>query len=386
LEFDFDDVIVNSKVYRRVLASARGKVLEANRPIIEGDLIDLSDSQTVTEGKIDEVTQDLECLIVSQHEQPVKALPEPSISQTANDLSQPRMFAGQEIPERENTRALYTTNVSQKHRDDSVNVPGYVSSKFVEGGDPDINKTLQENSENPKKEVRFGDYVLGRTLHVGKQSKVKLCWKVEGGVQVAIKLIKCAPLVLNPTLLANIYREIAILRELHHPNIVRLVELLETERHIGVILEYASGGDLLDYISNHRYLRDNAAQRIFAQLVCGVGYLHKKGVVHRDLKPENIFLDRNRNIIISGFTWANTFNPEDELGDEIEYDLPHREFVKRWELDKILPNGSRRGDLMQTRCGAPIYAAPELVSCTSVYKGRKVDIWSCGVILVSLSS
>jgi protein-serine/threonine kinase len=340
LEFDFDDVIVNSKVYRRVLASARGKVLEANRPIIEGDLIDLSDLQTVTEAKIVEVTQDLECLIVSQHEQPVNALPEPSISQTANDLSQPRMFAGQEIPERENPRALYTTNVSQKYRDDSVNVPGYVSSKFVEGGDPDISKTIQENSENPKKEVRFGDYVLGRTLHVGKQSKVKLCWKDEGGVQVAIKLIKRAPQVGNWTWLAKIYREIAILRELHHPNIVRLFEFLETEKHIGVILEYASGGELLDYISNHRYLRDNAAQRIFAQLVCGVGYLHKKGVVHRDLRLENILLDRNRNIIISGFFWADIFNPEGELGDEIEYNL----------LDKILPNGSRRGDLMQTRC------------------------------------
>jgi serine/threonine protein kinase len=138
------------------------------------------------------------------------------------------MFAGQESPERENTRALYTTNVSQKHRDDSVNVPGYVSSTFVEGGDPDISKTLQENSENPKKEARFGDYVLGRTLHVGEQSKVKLCRKVEGGVQVAIKLIKCAPQVENPMWLAKIYREIAILREFHHPNIVRLFELLET--------------------------------------------------------------------------------------------------------------------------------------------------------------
>ncbi len=201
-------------------------------------------------------------------------------------------------------------------------------------------------------------------------------------LQVAIKLIRRDSVGTNPGRLAKIYREIAILREISHPNIVRLHEMVETEKQIGIILEYASGGELFDYILNHRYLKDPAARRLFAQLVSGVGYLHKKGIVHRDLKLENLLLDRNRNIIVTDFGFANTFDPSDELGNEIEYHLASRDFVKKMELDKVGASGFRRGDLMQTSCGSPCYAAPELVVSDSLYTGRKVDVWSCGVILV----
>ncbi|QSZ37604.1 hypothetical protein DSL72_008703 [Monilinia vaccinii-corymbosi] len=239
------------------------------------------------------------------------------------------------------------------------------------------------NSGKREKNTKFGEYYLGNTLGEGEFGKVKMGWKSEG-IQVAIKLIRRDSVGTNPTRLAKIYREIAILREINHPNIVQLHEMVETEKQIGIILEYASGGELFDYILNHRYLKDNAARRLFAQLVSGVGYLHKKGIVHRDLKLENLLLDRNRNIIITDFGFANTFNPDDELGDEIEYNLSSREYVKRMELDKVLPNGSRRGDLMQTSCGSPCYAAPELVVSDSLYTGRKVDVWSCGVILYAM--
>ena len=234
-----------------------------------------------------------------------------------------------------------------------------------------------------RKETKFGEYMLGQTLGEGEFGKVKLGWKKDGSVQVAIKLIRRDSLGSNPSRLPKIYREISILRELSHPNIVRLHEMVETDRHIGIILEYASGGELFDYILNHRYLKDNAARRLFAQLVSGVGYLHKKGIVHRDLKLENLLLDRNRNIIITDFGFANTFDPRDELTDEIEYGLTNRDFVKRLDLERVQDSGSRRGDLMQTSCGSPCYAAPELVVTDSLYTGRKVDVWSCGVILVS---
>ncbi|KAL2405858.1 Serine/threonine-protein kinase KIN4 [Exophiala dermatitidis] len=242
----------------------------------------------------------------------------------------------------------------------------------------------QDYSKARRKEVQFGDYMLGQTLGEGEFGKVKLGWKKDGSTQVAIKLIRRETVASNPTRLPKIYREISILRDLAHPNIVRLHEMVETERHIGIILEYASGGELFDYILNHRYLKDPAARRLFAQLVSGVGYLHKKGIVHRDLKLENLLLDQNRNIIITDFGFANTFDPKDELSDEIEYNLGNKEFVRKFKLDRLDARGMRRGDLMQTSCGSPCYAAPELVVSDSLYTGRKVDVWSCGVILYAM--
>ncbi|KAI9885355.1 MAG: hypothetical protein M1823_002864 [Watsoniomyces obsoletus] len=228
-------------------------------------------------------------------------------------------------------------------------------------------------------ELRFGDYVLGRTLGEGEFGKVKMGWKQADGVQVAIKLIRKEALGTNPTRLPKINREIHILKELSHPNIVRLHEVHDTDRYIGIILEYASGGELFDYILNHRYLKDPSARRLFAQLVSGVGYLHKKGVVHRDLKLENLLLDRHKNIIITDFGFANTFDPKDELGDEVEYHLEDKNFIKRLDLVRV-----RRGDLFSTSCGSPAYAAPELVTRDGLYTGRKVDVWSCGVILYAM--
>ena len=239
-----------------------------------------------------------------------------------------------------------------------------------------------QNASSRRKETRFGEYILGQTLGEGEFGKVKLGWKTDGSVQVAIKLIRRESLGSNPSRLPKINREIKILETLQHPNIVKLHEMAETPQYIGMVLEYASGGELFDYILNHRYLKDNTARKLFAQLVSGVGYLHKKGIVHRDLKLENLLLDRNRNIIITDFGFANTFDARDSLEEEIEYHLSDKEYVRRMELDK-LHNGSRRGDLMATSCGSPCYAAPELVVTDSLYTGRKVDVWSCGVILVS---
>jgi protein-serine/threonine kinase len=196
-------------------------------------------------------------------------------------------------------------------------------------------------------------------------------------VQIATKRIRR-----DRSQLHAVYREISILRLLQHPNIVRFHGGVETDRHIDLFFEYASGGNLLDYVDHYHYLKESSARRLFAQLIAGVGYLHNSGVVHRNLKLENLLLDRNLNVIITGFNIANKFRANDELGMDIEMKLDNQEHVKEMGLDVVGEDGCRPGDIMQTSCGSECYAAPELVVSDSLYTGRKVDIWSCGVILV----
>jgi len=318
-------------------------------------------------------------------QQPPSAVQSRSVSNvaTATSPAKPVKEEGQVINRVVVTDPQIDIAREQERQAEAVPIQDTARSANVASSEGATVQRRQDHSASAsrRKETKFGEYVLGQTLGEGEFGKVKLGWKKDGSVQVAIKLIRLEALGSNQSRLPKIRREISILRELSHPNIVRLHEMVETKAVIGIILEYASGGELFDYILNQRYLKDNSARRLFAQLVSGVGYLHKKGIVHRDLKLENLLLDRNRNIIITDFGFANNFDPRDELPEDI--DLSDRNYLKKMGLDQV-KNGSRRGDLMQTSCGSPCYAAPELVVTDSLYTGRKVDVWSCGVILVGV--
>ncbi|KAI9593935.1 kinase-like domain-containing protein [Syncephalis fuscata] len=198
----------------------------------------------------------------------------------------------------------------------------------------------------------LGPYVMLQTVGEGEFAKVKLGMHVDTGEEAAIKLIRKEN-VDSSTRLAKIKREIMVLRSVRHPNVVRLFDVIETEKYIGIVMEYASGGELFDHILAHRYLKERDAGRLFAQLISGVSYMHSKNIVHRDLKLENLLLDRNRDVIITDFGFANQFDIS-------------------------------QGDLMATSCGSPCYAAPELVVSEGMYVGTAVDIWSCGVILYAM--
>ncbi|KAI8340932.1 kinase-like domain-containing protein, partial [Chlamydoabsidia padenii] len=193
----------------------------------------------------------------------------------------------------------------------------------------------------------LGHYRLVETLGIGEFGKIKLGIHTETDQKVAIKIIKKRS---DPTILAKIEREIEILKSLRHPHIVKLIEVVETDTKIGIILEYASGGELFEYVLSHNSLDEDTARNLFAQLISSVKYMHVKGIVHRDLKLENmLFLDDEQTqLIVSDFGFAN--------GD--------------------------KKDLLKTSCGSPTYAAPELVFPSSNgYKGQAADIWSLGVIL-----
>ncbi|KAF9221803.1 Pkinase-domain-containing protein [Gyrodon lividus] len=206
---------------------------------------------------------------------------------------------------------------------------------------------------HPRRTIpKFGPYILLQTVGEGEFGKVKLGLHSQWGEEVAVKLIRRGNIDTSVRM-SKVEREIEVLRTLKHPNIVRLYDVIETDKYIGIILEYASGGELFDHILAHRYLKEKDAAKLFSQLISGVWYIHQKKIVHRDLKLENLLLDRHRNVIITDFGFANRFE-------------------------------HRTDDLMQTSCGSPCYAAPELVISEGLYVGSAVDIWSCGVILYAM--
>ena len=222
---------------------------------------------------------------------------------------------------------------------------------------------LQNNKPTQtQKFSSFGPYIVGNTLGEGEFGKVKLGWSkvnnssngdyMEISKQVAIKLIKRDALTNDKSKEIKVYREINALKQSKHPNIVKLEEVLQNSKYIGIVLEYASGGEFYKYIQKRRFLKENVACKLFAQLISGVSYIHSNGLVHRDLKLENLLLDKNENLIITDFGFVNEYYSN---------------------------NG-----LMETSCGSPCYAAPELVISNKPYDARKADIWSCGVILFAM--
>ncbi|KAH0618875.1 hypothetical protein JD844_018398 [Phrynosoma platyrhinos] len=140
--------------------------------------------------------------------------------------------------------------------------------------------------------------------------------------------------------LIHIRREIEIMSSLNHPHVIAVHEVFENSSKIVIVMEYASKGDLYDYITERQKLTEQEARHFFRQVVSAIYYCHKNGIVHRDLKLENILLDANGNIKIADFGLSNVF-----------------------QQDRLL----------QTFCGSPLYASPEIV-----------DSWSLGVLLYIL--
>lgn len=196
----------------------------------------------------------------------------------------------------------------------------------------------------------IGNYRLLKTIGKGNFAKVKLARHILTGREVAIKIIDKTQL--NPTSLQKLFREVRIMKGLNHPNIVQLFEVIETDKTLYLVMEYASGGEVFDYLVSHGRMKEVEARAKFRQIVSAVHYCHTKNIVHRDLKAENLLLDADSNIKIADFGFSNEFT----LGNKLD-----------------------------TFCGSPPYAAPELFQGKK-YDGPEVDVWSLGVILYTLVS
>ncbi|XP_025105289.1 serine/threonine-protein kinase MARK2-like isoform X4 [Pomacea canaliculata] len=219
------------------------------------------------------------------------------------------------------------------------------------GGD-DVNPSILHPSvpRNRSDEPHIGKYRLIKTIGKGNFAKVKLAKHVPTGKEVAIKIIDKTQL--NPSSLQKLFREVRIMKLLDHPNIVKIFEVIETEKTLYLVMEYASGGEVFDYLVAHGRMKEKEARAKFRQIVSAVQYCHQKHIVHRDLKAENLLLDGDMNIKIADYGFSNEFVP---------------------------------GNKLDTFCGSPPYAAPELFQGKK-YDGPEVDVWSLGVILYTLVS
>uniref|UniRef100_A0A9R1SNT0 MAP/microtubule affinity-regulating kinase 3 n=2 Tax=Cyprinus carpio TaxID=7962 RepID=A0A9R1SNT0_CYPCA len=196
----------------------------------------------------------------------------------------------------------------------------------------------------------IGCYRLLKTIGKGNFAKVKLAKHILTGKEVAVKIIDKTQL--NTSSLQKLFREVRIMKLLNHPNIVKLFEVIETDKTLYLMMEYASGGEVFDYLVAHGRMKEKEARAKFRQIVSAVQYCHQKCIVHRDLKAENLLLDADMNIKIADFGFSNEFT----LGSKLD-----------------------------TFCGSPPYAAPELFQGKK-YDGPEVDVWSLGVILYTLVS
>nr|XP_029543852.1 MAP/microtubule affinity-regulating kinase 3 isoform X9 [Oncorhynchus nerka] len=213
-----------------------------------------------------------------------------------------------------------------------------------------VRSGVRTRNSGADEQPHVGNYRLLKTIGKGNFAKVKLARHILTGREVAIKIIDKTQL--NSNSLQKLFREVRIMKLLNHPNIVKLFEVIETERTLYLVMEYASGGEVFDYLVAHGRMKEKEARAKFRQIVSAVQYCHQKHIVHRDLKAENLLLDADMNIKIADFGFSNEFT---------------------------------MGNKLDTFCGSPPYAAPELFQGKK-YDGPEVDVWSLGVILYTLVS
>ncbi|KAF4471851.1 CAMK CAMKL GIN4 kinase [Fusarium albosuccineum] len=223
--------------------------------------------------------------------------------------------------------------------------------------------------------TRIGPWRLGKTLGKGSSARVRLCRHEVTEHYAAVKIVnrRMAYLVQDSSLAAlskwdnslpdqiegemrvpmAIEREVAILKLIEHPNIMKLYDIWENRSEVYLILEFIDQGDLFTFINTKGRLSEEVSVYFFRQMISAISYCHSFNICHRDLKPENILITHDLQIKIADFGMAALHQTD-----------THQ---------------------LATACGSPHYAAPELLK-NRQYRGDKADIWSMGVILYAMLS
>jgi calcium-dependent protein kinase len=199
---------------------------------------------------------------------------------------------------------------------------------------------------NMKTKSLFEDYDVREKLGEGAYGCVYKAYHKKTKMIRAVKAIKRK--LVDET---AFNMEIAILKNVDHPNIIRIFECFYDSNYYYMIVEYCSGGDLYDYIKRQRNFSEKKAASILSQLLSAINHLHSKKIIHRDLKPENIvFIETNNNEIFIKLI---------DFGTSI--------YIKNEQLTQEL--------------GTIYYIAPEVFRNNY---NTKADIWSCGIILYTM--
>ncbi|CAD5213971.1 unnamed protein product [Bursaphelenchus okinawaensis] len=207
-----------------------------------------------------------------------------------------------------------------------------------------------EPTPKPSTPPRIGPYDVEKTIGKGNHAVVKKARHKVTKTEVAIKIIDKRRL--DPENVKKIEREVKVLQRIKHPNIIKLYQVIDTPSILYLITEYAPNGEIYDMVHNNKRLSEDEARHKFWQIISAVEYLHKNGIVHRDLKAENLLLDSNHDIKLADFGFSNFYEKENTL---------------------------------DTFCGSPPYAAPEIFEGKR-YTGPEIDVWSLGVVLYVLVS
>ena len=194
-------------------------------------------------------------------------------------------------------------------------------------------------------------YELVRQIGRGHYSTIFLATKAGCETKFAVKIVSRKFLV-EAGAVTNFEREVTVFSKLSHPNIVKFYEMLSDDVLIYIIMEYCSKGTVQDLVTQMNGLGEKDARQVVRQICLAVSYIHSLGIAHRDLKLENIMLTDGGVVKLGDFGFC-------------------RELANR--------------ELMQTQCGSPIYAPPEIVEHKE-YDGRKADMWSLGVCIFAMVS
>jgi len=220
------------------------------------------------------------------------------------------------------------------------------------------NSSLSSNSksQNAKRIVDMNSvsngkveesYVIGKELGRGTFSVVKQGSNKKTGEKFAVKFIDKKFVDQDDLVLLS--REIDIMKKVSHENVLSLKEIYETDTQLALVMELVTGGELFFKIVERGSYSERDASNIVRQIASGLKYLHSLGIAHRDIKPENL--------LCSGEGNSMTIKIAD------------------FGLSKVFANGQQ----LETSCGTPDYAAPEVLTGEQAYD-KSVDLWSVGVV------